>query len=104
MCMCSVCEQKRRMTMSSDWDNGSLARYDSRVGHVERDDVVHHLAACVTSGHLDEDEAPARMELAMQAVTQEDLAKLVRGLPSKARLEQLRLSKTRPHRVRNAVL
>jgi hypothetical protein len=52
-----------------------------RVSHVNRDDVTHHIAACVTHGYLDDEEAAARMDAAGQARTEGDLIHIVKDLP-----------------------
>lgn len=61
-----------------------------RVSDPERQDVSDHIATCVTYGILDDDEAAARLDAAMNAKTEGDLLHLVRDLPNETKLATLR--------------
>lgn len=65
-----------------------------RVGDQERQDVIHHLAACETSGHLEHDEAEQRMDLAREANLKDELCNLVRDLPDRRDLAAMQMHRT----------
>jgi hypothetical protein len=61
-----------------------------RVGDRERQDVIHHLIACGTSGHLEHEEAERRMSAATDAVRKEELYRLVKDLPDQRELAAMK--------------
>lgn len=70
-----------------------------RVSNTNRDDVVNHIAACVTHGYLTDQEAAARMDAAAEARTEGDLIHIARDLPSEERLLALKTRKRLSKRV-----
>lgn len=55
--------------------------YRKRACDAERDRYVHHLSECMRLGYITDDIFHARMAEALQAVTHDDLQKLLADLP-----------------------
>jgi hypothetical protein len=53
-----------------------------RVGHTERERYVEHLANMVATGFLKDEEFSERRDKALEAITSEDLIRLVSDLPA----------------------